>query len=304
MISVAERIKTLRESKKMTQKQLADLVGVAQVMISRYEKGLKKPGFETTQRLAKAFDVSSDYIMGLTDSPNIAPSAFASILGEWINEPDSGGIDKLVVESGLAAEYITRYLDGEEPTGSHYHRLMQAMGYEGKDGQPPIRHLHMSDNTDTNVRTIYNGNNYVNIPVVTSFKPCAGGGNAYAEIEWKYAEEPYPIPKDDIIGHAWQGSHMLMAEIEGHSMEPKYHDGDLVLFAVGEDFSNGDIVVAMWCGRLYIRGYFENADGVELRPRATGYETIHIQRGDERLHIVGKVIRRYPKSQKELGFYN
>lgn len=72
----------------------------------------------------------------------------------------------------------------------------------------------------------------------------------------------------------------------------------------GEDFSNGDIVVAMWCGRLYIRGYFENADGVELRPRATGYETIHIQRGDERLHIVGKVIRRYPKSQKEFGFYN
>ena len=127
MMSVAERIKTLRESSKMTQNQLADLVGVAQVMISRYEKGLKKPGFETIQRLAKVFDVSTDYLMGITDTPRNSSPAFSVMLKEWLDE-DQSRLDELAAQTNIPIESIVNYASGKIlPSGGGMHLLLDAM---------------------------------------------------------------------------------------------------------------------------------------------------------------------------------
>jgi len=149
---------------------------------------------------------------------------------------------------------------------------------------------------------LISANRYTFIPVV-ELKACAGNGNGYAEYDWNETEV-YPVQKLDIMGHAWQSENMRLVEVEGGSMEPKYHDGDLVLFVQGEGYGYGDIVIAIWQGRLFIRGYFPTDGAIELRPKAEGYSTIVIENGTDNFQIVGKVIKSYPKPVKELGFYN
>ena len=46
MVNFGEKIKKLRKEKKLTQKQLADLAGVAISAISAYESGNRYPSYE------------------------------------------------------------------------------------------------------------------------------------------------------------------------------------------------------------------------------------------------------------------
>ncbi|MCL2861399.1 MAG: helix-turn-helix domain-containing protein [Firmicutes bacterium] len=61
------RIKELREEKGLTQKQLANQIGVDQRTISSYEIGHTEPDIKTIRKLCKIFDVSADYLLGLTE---------------------------------------------------------------------------------------------------------------------------------------------------------------------------------------------------------------------------------------------
>lgn len=70
---LSERLKSLRKSKKLTQKQLAEKINVTHVSISGYESGNRSPDTDTLQRLADFFGVSTDYILGRTDNPTLTP---------------------------------------------------------------------------------------------------------------------------------------------------------------------------------------------------------------------------------------
>ena len=50
-------LKELRESKFLTQDELAAKAGVSQFTVTRLESGLQKPYFSTIKKLAKALDV-------------------------------------------------------------------------------------------------------------------------------------------------------------------------------------------------------------------------------------------------------
>ena len=145
--------------------------------------------------------------------------------------------------------------------------------------------------------------NFIMVPVM-ELKSCAGRGTGYAEFEWKPIGV-YPIKKTDVIGYTWGGGELRIIGIEGTSMEPKFHDGDNVLFTTNTDsLRTGDIVIAVWDGRLYIRGYFDEPDGVTLKPLNQIVPPIKISGDDDRLKIEGKVIARVPKLEKECGFYS
>lgn len=53
-------IKILRENRKLSQKQLADTVGVTQAMICQIEKNLRVPSLIVGYEIAKALNVSVD----------------------------------------------------------------------------------------------------------------------------------------------------------------------------------------------------------------------------------------------------
>ena len=66
---VSERIKTLRESIRLSQKDLAAKLGISQSGVNRYENKQSEASYETLLRYADFFDVSLDYIYGRTDKP-------------------------------------------------------------------------------------------------------------------------------------------------------------------------------------------------------------------------------------------
>lgn len=59
-----ERIKELRKEKKITMKQLGDIIGVAESTISLYENGKRQPDNDILLKLAEYFNVSVDYLLG------------------------------------------------------------------------------------------------------------------------------------------------------------------------------------------------------------------------------------------------
>lgn len=72
---IGERMKSLREQHGLSQAALANAIGIAQSSIGNYERGSRIPDSETIIALAKFFDVTSDYLLGLSNDPTKIPSA-------------------------------------------------------------------------------------------------------------------------------------------------------------------------------------------------------------------------------------
>ncbi len=57
----------MRSEKKLSQPDLAKLVGVSKGMISFWENGVNEPTITNLVKLSQIFEVSTDYILGLED---------------------------------------------------------------------------------------------------------------------------------------------------------------------------------------------------------------------------------------------
>lgn len=64
---ISKRLKELREYKNIMQDILAKELGVKQATISFYENGKRQPDEETLIKLTNFYNVSMDYLYGLTD---------------------------------------------------------------------------------------------------------------------------------------------------------------------------------------------------------------------------------------------
>ena len=69
MNNVAERLRTLRDSVRLSQKEFGARIGITQSAVNRYENKQSQASYETLLRYADFFDVSLDYIYGRTDKP-------------------------------------------------------------------------------------------------------------------------------------------------------------------------------------------------------------------------------------------
>lgn len=67
------RLKDIREDKDITQKTLSEYLNIRQNTYSQYETGQRQIPIETLIKLAVYFDTSTDYILGLTDTPEKYP---------------------------------------------------------------------------------------------------------------------------------------------------------------------------------------------------------------------------------------
>ena len=62
------RLKQLRQKKGLTQGELAGILGLQPTAISNYESNRNEPSFEKLIALSKEFDVTCDYLLGVSDS--------------------------------------------------------------------------------------------------------------------------------------------------------------------------------------------------------------------------------------------
>jgi len=62
------RLKQLRQRHKLTQSELAEILGLKPTAISNYESKRNEPSFDKLIALSKYFDVSCDYLLGISDA--------------------------------------------------------------------------------------------------------------------------------------------------------------------------------------------------------------------------------------------
>ena len=89
MATLSDRIRELRKEKNLTQPELGKIIGMGKTTVSMYETGNSTPGDDIKLKMADYFDVSIDYLMGLSDirKPNT----------EWsptISDKDNKDLDR------------------------------------------------------------------------------------------------------------------------------------------------------------------------------------------------------------------
>ncbi|PKH09821.1 helix-turn-helix domain-containing protein [Planomicrobium sp. MB-3u-38] len=98
-----KRLQQLRKSINLTQNELANRLSINRGTYANYERGHRQPDYDTLQRIADYFDVSTDYLLGRTDNP------------------------KFIDYNNIDGEYKIRLNNGEEINVSHLNNYQQAI---------------------------------------------------------------------------------------------------------------------------------------------------------------------------------
>lgn len=77
MSSFKTVLKSLRNSRNLTQEELAQKLNIGRSRISMYESGQREPDFETTELIADFFNVDVDYLLGRTSKTTMLPESMA-----------------------------------------------------------------------------------------------------------------------------------------------------------------------------------------------------------------------------------
>jgi transcriptional regulator with XRE-family HTH domain len=96
-MTVGERIKTIRKSKHMTQKDLAYKIGVAANSIARYEEGRRQVSVSILERIANVLDNDICFFFGKEEKHakwNINPDGYYPYCSHCKEEPPSGIMTK------------------------------------------------------------------------------------------------------------------------------------------------------------------------------------------------------------------
>lgn len=68
-MNFSERLRTIRQMKKLNQTAVGKEIGISLKQVQRYEAGDSEPTLSVLIALADYFDVSLDYLCGRTDNP-------------------------------------------------------------------------------------------------------------------------------------------------------------------------------------------------------------------------------------------
>ena len=66
-MTFSEKLKDLRKSRNLKQKEVAEAINLTVNAISNYEQGLREPSLTVLKDICLFFDVSADYLVGITD---------------------------------------------------------------------------------------------------------------------------------------------------------------------------------------------------------------------------------------------
>ncbi|MDA7028652.1 helix-turn-helix transcriptional regulator [Bacillus sp. CLL-7-23] len=82
---LGDRLRELRESRKLTQDKLAEVLGISRGTYAHYEINKRKPDYDTLIQIAEFFEVTVDYLLGKPKSESVVKEEKASY---EIDDPD------------------------------------------------------------------------------------------------------------------------------------------------------------------------------------------------------------------------
>ena len=98
---IGVRLFDLRKDRDETQQQLGDVIGVSKYSVSAYERDESEPADKVKVKIAKHYNVSLDYLMGLVD--RFKPLDYGT--AEYLRLPDD-----LPEEARQEVEEFIKYL--------------------------------------------------------------------------------------------------------------------------------------------------------------------------------------------------
>lgn len=99
---ISERIKALRELEKMSQKNLAEKLGITQQAVAKWEKGIAEPDIYAIKKMANIFNVSTDYLLEETNILDSRHNTLAADRKDGYDLPLTED-EKAMIDSVLAA---------------------------------------------------------------------------------------------------------------------------------------------------------------------------------------------------------
>lgn len=160
------------------------------------------------------------------------------------------------------------------------------------DDPTPPQSSRVSVELQSNLRPIP-PEDMIMVPMVSpEIKVCAGDGNSYGvDVPELEVVGVWPL-YDPKLSALYSSRSLSSMTVEGDSMEPQIHDGDIVVFNHDSAWVPGNVMVVCLDGRLMVKGIISQGEGKPPILRSTNRDYMDIQVSEDSFFLVyGRVLR-------------
>jgi phage repressor protein C with HTH and peptisase S24 domain len=251
---IGERLRTLRREKGLSKRELVAMLPLNYSTYANYESGFREPNSEVLQMLARYFNVSIDYIIGITENRKKA--------------------DEIAVLTDSEHEHVQRYrsLDehGREIVDTILHMECERVNFPNE--RPIPDHKQVIDQQWVTLR-VYNQ------------RASAGLGNYLSED----SDNDYEMMR--FVSTSVSLKADFCVRIKGDSMEPKLCDGNIVFIKAMPQIDPDGVGIFTYEGESYCKRLRidQKKGAIFLESLNKSYAPKYIQHPDN-LRTVGLVI--------------
>ena len=215
-----ERLTKLRQARGWTKKEFSMQIGKTQQTVGKWENGTNAPTFKDLVKLVELFGVTSDYLLGLSDSPSkYAYPPFndnkEEYVGEMFKQLDEGNQDATVdfIENRLDHQHISK----EIKENDHRKQIVK------QDERPTKR--------------------------VSIYARVNSQGFELSEVPVDCLDYPVPIPVHDIA-----------FKVVGDSLQPSFFDDEVMFVINDSILRTGDICIVQLNSQYHVMKVSQNRE--------------------------------------------
>ena len=219
-----DRLIKLRQARGWTKKEFSAKIGKTQQTVGKWENGSNAPTFKDLVKLVELFGVTSDYLLGLSDSPSkYAYPPFndnkQEQVEEMFKELDEGNQDATVdfIENRLDNQHLSK----EIKENDHRKQIV-------KQNQRPTKRVSIYARVDAQ-------------------------GFELSEVPVDCLDYPVPIPVHDIA-----------FKVVGDSLEPSFFDDEVIFVIKDSILRTGDICIVQLNSQYHVMKVSHNRDNGDI----------------------------------------
>ena len=219
-----DRLTKLRQARGWTKKEFSAQIGKTQQTVGKWENGTNAPTFKDLVKLVGLFGVTSDYLLGLSDSPS--KYAYPPIndnkqeqVEEMFKELDEGNQDATVdfIENRLDNQHISKEIR-EKDHGK------QIVG----QGERPTKRISIYARADAH-------------------------GFELSKVPVDCLDYPVPIPVHDIA-----------FKVVGDSLKPSFFDDEVMFVMKDSILRTGDICIVQQKSKYHVMKVSQNRENGDI----------------------------------------
>ena len=289
------RLKSSRINKRLSQKEVGDVIHVSQQAYAKWENDKATPNPDTISKLATLYDVPTDYLLG-NDVMDI-DGLGSALKDERLDQGMS--LEEVADAVGILPDELEYYEENDNVSEFVYKKLVDLYGYK------EYQFLNEYGFYDEYIPEQFKGD----VDDFIEFKKAKEHDATHEKskkIAYKvpvYGEIAAGIPInmiEDIIDyeevdeHTYSRGELLALKIKGNSMEPRICDGDVVIIRRQPDVDTGEIAAVIVDGdSATLKKVKKDKKGVYLIPLNPTYDTVFYSNKEIRelpIIILGKLI--------------